>query len=44
MLHILIHILPNEIDHLENTLIQLKKNSKYINGKEFLVPGDKGFE
>jgi hypothetical protein len=37
MLHILIHILPNEIDHLENTLIQLKKNSKYINGKEFLV-------
>jgi len=37
MINILIHILPQEIDQLEQTLVQLKKNSKYINGQEFLV-------
>jgi hypothetical protein len=38
MIAILIHILPQEIDQLEQTLIQLKKNSKYINKNEkFLV-------
>jgi len=37
MINILIHILPQEIDQLEQTLIQLKKNSKYVIDEEFLV-------
>jgi len=37
MINILIHILPQEIDQLEQTLIQLKKSSKYITDEEFLV-------
>ena len=37
MINILIHILPQEIDQLEQTLIQLKKNSKYVTDEEFLV-------
>jgi hypothetical protein len=37
MINILIHILPQEIDQLEQTLIQLKKNSKYITDEGFLV-------
>lgn len=37
MINILIHILPNEIDQLEQTLIQLKKSSKYVDKNEFLV-------
>jgi len=37
MIGIIIHILPQEIDQLEQTLIQLKKSSKYINNTEFLV-------
>jgi len=36
MINILIHILPQEIDQLEQTLIQLKKSSKYIS-EEILV-------
>jgi len=31
MIDILIHIMPSEIDQLEQTLIHLKKSSKYIN-------------
>lgn len=37
MINILIHILPQEIDQLEQTLIQLKKNSVYVGKDEFLV-------
>ena len=37
MINILIHILPNEIDQLEQTLIQLKKNSKYLSDHKFKV-------
>ena len=37
MIEILIHILPQEIDQLEQTLIQLKKSSKYLEKDEFLV-------
>ena len=37
MINILIHILPQEIDQLEQTLIQLKKSSKYVTDEEFLV-------
>jgi rhodanese-related sulfurtransferase len=37
MINILIHILPNEIDQLEQTLIQLKKNSKYLGDHKFKV-------
>jgi hypothetical protein len=37
MTGIIIHILPQEIDQLEQTLIQLKKNSTYITDTEFLV-------
>ena len=37
MINILIHILPQEIDQLEQTLIQLKKNSKHIPDEKFLV-------
>jgi hypothetical protein len=37
MINILIHILPQEIDQLEQTLIQLKKSSKYITNENFLV-------
>ena len=37
MINILIHILPQEIDQLEQTLVQLKKNSKYVDGSKFLV-------
>ena len=37
MINILIHILPQEIDQLEQTLIQLKKRSKYVATEEFLV-------
>jgi hypothetical protein len=37
MINILIHILPQEIDQLEQTLIQLKKNSKYVTNEKFLV-------
>ena len=37
MINILIHILPQEIDQLEQTLIQLKKSSKYVTAEEFLV-------
>lgn len=32
-LHIIIHILPHEIDQLEQTLIGLKRSSKYINNR-----------
>jgi hypothetical protein len=37
MINILIHILPQEIDQLEQTLIQLKKSSKYVTNENFLV-------
>lgn len=37
MIGIIIHILPQEIDQLEQTLIQLKKSSVHINNTEFLV-------
>jgi hypothetical protein len=37
MINILIHILPQEIDQLEQTLIQLKKSSKYVADEIFLV-------
>jgi len=37
MINILIHILPQEIDQLEQTLIQLKKSSKYISDEQFSV-------
>ena len=37
MIAILIHILPQEIDQLETTLIQLKKSSKYVTDENFLV-------
>lgn len=37
MIAILIHILPQEIDQLETTLIQLKKSSKYVTNEDFLV-------
>jgi hypothetical protein len=37
MIGIIIHILPQEIDQLEQTLIQLKRNSKYISNDDFLV-------
>lgn len=37
MIAILIHILPQEIDQLEHTLIQLKKSSKYVTNEKFLV-------
>jgi len=37
MINILIHILPQEIDQLEQTLIQLKRNSKYVKDEKFLV-------
>jgi hypothetical protein len=37
MIGILIHILPQEIDQLEQTLIQLKKNSKYVIDHQFMV-------
>jgi hypothetical protein len=37
MITILIHILPQEIDQLEQTLIQLKKSSKYINKNDKIL-------
>lgn len=37
MIGIIIHILPQEIDQLEQTLIQLKKSSKYTGDTKFLV-------
>lgn len=37
MIEILIHIMPSEIDQLEQTLIQLKKSYSYIKNYEFLV-------
>lgn len=37
MIAIIIHILPQEIDQLEQTLIQLKRSSKYINNTNFIV-------
>ena len=37
MIGIIIHILPQEIDQLEQTLILLKRSSKYINTTEFIV-------
>lgn len=37
MIGIIIHILPQEIDQLEQTLIHLKRSSKYINDTDFLV-------
>lgn len=30
MIHVIIHVLPEEIDQLENLLIQLKRNSVYL--------------
>lgn len=37
MIHIVIHILPQEIDHLEQLLIHLKKSSKWILYEDFMV-------
>jgi len=37
MLHILIHVLPHEIDQLEQILIRLKYNSNNIENKKILV-------
>jgi hypothetical protein len=37
MIEILIHIMPSEIDQLEQTLIGLKKSNNYIENEEFLV-------
>jgi len=37
MIEILIHIMPAEIDQLEQTLIQLKKSHNYIKNDHFLV-------
>jgi hypothetical protein len=37
MIGIIIHILPQEIDQLEQTLTQLKKSSKYTGDTKFLV-------
>lgn len=37
MIHLNIHLLPQEIDQLEQTLIQLKKCGQYVDGDEFLV-------
>lgn len=37
MIGIIIHILPQEIDQLEQTLIQLKRNSKYVDNTDFIV-------
>lgn len=37
MIEILIHIMPQEIDQLEQTLIGLKKSYNYINDENFLV-------
>ena len=37
MIEILIHIMPSEIDQLEQTLIGLKKSNNYIKNEEFLV-------
>jgi len=37
MIHIITHILPQEIDHLEQMLIHLKKSSKWISYEDYLV-------
>jgi hypothetical protein len=37
MIHIITHILPQEIDQLEQLLIHLKKSSKYIKYDDYLV-------
>lgn len=37
MIHIITHILPQEIDQLEQLLIHLKKSSKYINYSDYIV-------
>jgi hypothetical protein len=37
MIHIIIHILPQEIDQLEQLLIHLKKSSIYVNYNDYLV-------
>jgi hypothetical protein len=37
MIHIIIHVLPQEIDQLEQLLIHLKKSSVYINYDDYLV-------
>jgi hypothetical protein len=34
MLHIIIHTLPYELNALEQTLIQLKRSSKYLTSNE----------
>lgn len=37
MIHIVIHILPQEIDQLEQLLINLKKSSKWILYEDFII-------
>jgi hypothetical protein len=37
MIHIVIHVLPQEIDQLEQLLIHLKKSSKWITYEDFMV-------
>lgn len=37
MIHIITHILPQEIDNLEQMLIHLKKSSKWISYEDFMV-------
>jgi hypothetical protein len=34
MLHIIIHTLPYELNALEQTLVQLKRSSKYLSSNE----------
>jgi hypothetical protein len=37
MIHIVTHVLPQEIDQLEQLLIHLKRSSKYINYSDYIV-------
>jgi hypothetical protein len=37
MIHIVTHILPQEIDQLESLLIQLKRNARYVEFGDYLV-------
>ena len=37
MIHIVIHVLPQEIDQLEQLLIRLKKSSKWVSFEDFIV-------
>ncbi len=37
MIHIVIHVLPQEIDQLEQLLIHLKKSSKWVKYEDFIV-------